>query len=303
MPLPDFSTLVAVDKEHLPELAAAWSTWVKWRPEVMRNPVLFVVDEKGDGVNTWHTQVSEFWRKSISEIVGDNQNIKYCFSQSSLDWPQRERMLTGLIAAVDHVETDWYLKLDTDTIAAGFKQEAAIGNWSISDDAGVVTHSGKCGSLSFGQWWEDEWFAGDAVLIASAWNYTKPYSYLDACDEWADKLIDKLQTSEDCRRLATGAHCMRTVTGNIARHPRIISYAMWGRTDWTRRMWRLCGGRLPCPSQDTTLWYAAVRGGWPIIRANQKKFGWVHCGSSLKRVRERAAIALQGWPRRSHERE
>lgn len=256
MALPEFTTIVGVDREHLPELAAAWPTWVKWRPEILENPILFVVDNGiNGGIPVYDIDAAV--GLSLSKI---NFRAVGCTLPNA--WPQRERMLTALVACVEHVKTPYYLKLDTDTVAVGTGPD--------------------------GRWWEDGWFEGGEggrpVIIASPWGYTKPFGYLDACDEWWEFSMGF--NAEESHRPP------RTITGSIAKHPRIISYAMWGRTDWTQTMWEMCNGRLPCPSQDTFLWYCADRGGWPIIRANQKRYGWQHCGSSLKRIRERAAIAL-----------
>lgn len=251
MSLPDFTTIVAVDAEHLPELAAAWPTWAKWRPEIMEGPVMIVADVRGP-----HAIDLTAWNEFLA-IVNRRLKLTVVECVTPLEWTQRERMLTALVACVENITTSTYLKLDTDTIAAG-------------------TGPG-------GKWWEDEWFTGDAVLTASAWGYTRPPEYLDRFDEWWDSFPHTGQTFK----------LDRHVVGGVAKHPRIISYAMWGRTDWTFKMWRMCDGRMPCPSQDTFLHACSVRGGWPIIRTNQKKYGWKHCGSSLKRVRERAAEALK----------
>lgn len=247
MALPEFTTIVGVDREHLPELEAAWPTWVKWRPEVVGGDVLIVAD-------------SRLMTEDVMHALPWEANPRIVWCDFPLDWPQRERMLTALVACVEHVQTPCYLKLDTDTVAVGTGPD--------------------------GKWWDDSWFDGGVdgpVIVASPWGYTKPAEYLDRCDEWWESFPASRQND---------ARPQRTVTGNIAKHQRIISYAMWGRTDWTQRMWEMCNGRLPCPSQDTFLWYCAARGGWPIVRANQKRYGWQHCGSSLKRIRERAAIAL-----------
>jgi hypothetical protein len=252
MTLPDFTTIVAVDAEHSPELAAAWPTWVKWRPEILRNPILIVVDE----------QLGEPLRWVARNFTFLPPKARFVPCGHPADWPQRERMLTGLVSCVEHVTTSYFLKLDTDTVAMNGGPD--------------------------GRWWRDEWFTGDAVLAASGWPYTKPASYLDCCDQWWESFPSAVSKPG-----IRGNPPSRRVVNGKAFHPRIISYVMWGRTEWTLRVWRACSGRLPCPSQDTTLWYAATRGEWPIIRCNQKQFGWSHCGSSLRRVRERAAEALK----------
>lgn len=248
MSLPDFTTIVGLDQEHLPEMLAAWPTWVRHRPQIPAHPVIVVADQ------------FVTWREITQVMTGINpQVVRFDWPA---DWSQRERMLTGLVRAVEWVRTEWFLKVDTDAVAMNGGPD--------------------------GRWWEDGWFSGDAVLIASPWGYTKPAENLTKCDEWWESFPITIN-----QRANAGERPPRTIAGNIAKHPRIISYAMWGRTDWTVRMWRLCDGRMPCPSQDTFLGYCAVRGGWPIVRAKQTRYGWTHCGSSLKRVRERAAEALK----------
>ena len=146
----EFTTVVGVDEEHLAELKLVWPTWAKHRPEILRNPLLFICDS----VNGL-----DFWKEKLSFVTADAVEL-VLWGLSDVD--QREKMLTGLVfAAAEHVRTPWYLKLDTDTVA--------------------VTPS---------QWIDSQWFEPDEQgrqpsFIASPWGYTKPPDAIDRLDAWA----------------------------------------------------------------------------------------------------------------------
>jgi len=153
--IPEFTTVVGLDREHIEELRAVWPTWVMFRPEIMRNPLLWVVDA--------------FSGITLQELQAfHHQNARAWW----WDWPthrgmevpaitQRERMLTGLVWAADSVETPYYLKIDTDVAAMGP-----------------------------GRWIETHWFEHDPVFVTSPWGYTKPADAIHRLDKWGDSISE-----------------------------------------------------------------------------------------------------------------
>ena len=153
---------------------------------------------------------------------------------------QREKMLTSLVKIpATEVTTKWYLKLDVDTIAT-----------------------------SSGPWIKDEWFITNPAYIAQGWSFSKPANVLEKLDDWGDTVPElskfpRLNIPYDPK--------MSRVFSK-----RITSWCFFGRTDWTSKIWNLCNGRLPVPSQDTLMYYAATRLGEHTIRTSMKKLGWDH---------------------------
>jgi len=160
---------------------------------------------------------------------------------------QREKMLTGFLhVPAREVRTPWYLKLDTDVIATGP-----------------------------GEWIKPEWFDADEqgelpVFIASTWGYSKPRYVMDLLDDWADGVIAFAGTSRLNLPYSSAAPKIR--------HPRIISWIFFGRTDWTREMTALLGtdGRMPFPSQDSFMFYCAQRLGCRQVREKMSEHCWAH---------------------------
>ncbi len=99
----DFTTFLAVDKEHLAELQTNWPFWVLHKPEILSQP-LFVARD--------------------SEVSVEDLAFLEHPDMKSQEWTypppasQREKMLASFVLlAPKVVETPWILKLDTDTLA------------------------------------------------------------------------------------------------------------------------------------------------------------------------------------------
>lgn len=147
----DFTTVVAVDDEHLKELEIAWPTWRLCRPEILARPLLFICDDR---------RTDAEWSEKLSFVDHQDKRIRVWRSDAPT---QRERMLSGLVfGTAQWVKTPWYLKLDTDVVAK--------------------THD---------NWIKSKWFEADSngrapVFVASPWGYTKPADAIDRLDEWAN---------------------------------------------------------------------------------------------------------------------
>ncbi|MDX1964958.1 MAG: hypothetical protein SFX18_17555 [Pirellulales bacterium] len=147
----EFTTIVAVDELHLPELRLVWPTWEMNRPEILKQPLLIICDGNRS-LSSWEEQL---------RFV--NHPEKRLVSWNMTDVSQREKMLTGLVVcAATKINTPWYLKLDTDVAA-----------------------------IRSGNWLDLSWFSPSQdgrmpVFIAPAWGYTKPANILTELDKWGD---------------------------------------------------------------------------------------------------------------------
>jgi hypothetical protein len=185
----------------------------------------------------------------VYQIIDYRRHKVSCtFVRPQDGWSQREVMLSWFVLDMPHhVTTSHYLKIDCDSLFLG------------------------------GDWIERNWFIADPVLIAPSWNYSKPNDTYDRLDSWA-ATVPSLARREPPHRVK---HHDRV------KSPRIISYVMFGRTEWTRQVAQWCGDRMPVPSQDGLLGYAAERGGFHYVRTRMPQ--WRHIG----RGGEKLAVAAR----------
>jgi hypothetical protein len=150
----DFTTLVAIDKEHREELFVAMPGWVK-RPAIAEHPIVILYDE---------LQLSVYDVKNVlagpassARIVPVSEVLPARIQQRGIT--QRERMLSAITYASgrrDIIQSPKVLKLDTDTAA--------------TDQLHCFTEA---------------WIEGDPVIAAPRWGYTKPGHWIDSLDCWA----------------------------------------------------------------------------------------------------------------------
>lgn len=147
----------------------------------------------------------------------------------------RERAFSAFVFGVaEHVDTTWFMKLDADT---------------------EVTKHGRF-----------EWPDYQAHTITSdPWHYTRVKGDREAKQHWLATL-DEWFGGEPIFPL-------NIPTWERHGHKRIRSYCHIEKTEFTRRVAKHCGARLPIPSQDTTVWYLATRWGESINRHKFRK--WV----------------------------
>ena len=167
---------------------------------------------------------------------------------------QRAKMLSAFVLGVaKHCQQSWYYKLDCDTI-----------------------------STSRAPWFKPEWMEGNPAWCGQKWGYTKPRSMLDELDKWAD-------TVPELRDLPAPA---REIRGDVAKHRRLISWAMLGNTEWLRKIVSWMDGRMPCDSQDTTISYVSSRLGSPVKYVDMKACGLSHVGRGGARLEQAVAEVL-----------
>lgn len=248
------TVIVAVDSPHIRELALSLPTWAVNVPGIARWPFLFIGDDD-DSI------------RDGREIFGESGIKRVEFARASdilpSDFPagnavtQRERMLTALAFAPLRVQTQLFLKLDTDTIALPGDGDGVVDSW-------CKIHS-------------------NTPIAAPRWGYTKPGHWLDTLDRWAD-------------RVAPGnAKPYRLPSGGVAKSPRIISYAMLGDTSFARECLMLNGNanRLPVPSQDTFYWYCAALLGREVLRLPTPRIRWRHAGGNMDKLQSLASEAVR----------
>lgn len=244
-----FTVVLAVDAEHFAELLAVWPTWTRFHPEIRSVRILIYCD-------TTLTPMSN-WSGMIRSRLGPNfWPIPWERNSALADVSQREFMLSAFVLDAPRiVPTDYWLKIDTDTIATA---------------SGPLVR--------------DEWLEGNPALFAQKWGYTKPPEYLDRLDRWA----------ESCELPIRNQPFRRKIVGNKANHRRVISYFMGVETAWSIKVAKACGRRMPVPSQDTLYHFAAARCGDFYRTIDVKAAGWRHVGSrSLERLRNAADEATR----------
>lgn len=275
MPETDFTTVIAVDRAHANQLEIVWPTWRLNKPELLERPIVFLADSLSEtGGN------DAFWGHRLAFATRDMRS-SWCIAY--WDWPcqyrdspcppeisQRERMLTALVKAAPWcVLTEWWLKLDTDLVAT-----------------------------AAGEWFDPLWFNGPEKIISSPWGYSKPANVIQRLDDWGDRHHDF--SAFDRLNLPP------TPGAEVLRHPRIISWCMFIRTQFSKLMSEWAGyrlrderadenpyRRLPIPSQDTYHWWACKRIGGDIRMVKFNRLGWshLHRDSTLRRA---VAEVLEG---------
>jgi len=247
--IPEYTTVIGVDRRHLEQLAHTWPTWQKHKSSILSHPMIVFYD---------YQQVSE---KEVREVVEHPHltTVPWPYlpgaqfkGDGSSKWenPQRNKMLCGFIhVAAKHVRTPYWLKIDCDVVATG------------RDD-----------------WINPDWFVGKPAIVAHRWTFTKPPNQMDLLDQWVDDNQDILIYFRDTKPL--DLHPKSPESERLS-HKRIISWCGLFQMDFT---W-LCAGasvatcvplNMPCPSQDGFMFYMAKRLGFSIMATNLKKLGWQH---------------------------
>lgn len=234
----DFTTIVGVDEQHLPELRLVFPTWQRHRPEMLRQPLLLVVD----------SVIAQ--RRGLFDFVYQANKRTSILSVPLSGEPQRERMLRALtVLAPLYVETPWLLKVDTDAPA-----KSSDPGWCSQALVAPAADGREC------------------AFCASPWGYTKPAIWIRKLEVWASK-VPELRGG-DPLPLATQLAANKD-QGSVTTPGRIISYVFFGRTDWLRWAAGLPGAPA-VPSQDTYHWYVAQRHRDFFRTVRMKKFGWDH---------------------------
>jgi hypothetical protein len=250
----DCTIVVAIDAQYVHKLWWSYQTWRRMKPEMAKMPLLIIADGSKNGspvildhaLYNFVRMAEGFGHPSIDVVAWDVPwDATYDYAT------QRERMLNALVfGPALYVKTPWYLKLDADTYATDKKL-----------------------------WLDEGWFAPvdgvEPVFVASPWGYTKPGDTLDILDDWGD-------TVEGLKHLPR-LNVPHEPGSDRVRSPRMASWVMFGQTNWLQEVVKLCPDqRLPVPSQDTFLYYAAARRKDYYYRVRMAFAGWGHVSRQHK---------------------
>jgi len=245
--MPDYTLVCGVDTKHLRQLAWVWPTWRLNKPSLLKHPMLVFYDRH------------QVYKEQVKEAV-DHPNLQIRpwppagvsyerIMEGKFGCPQRYKMLAGFVyIPAEFVQTKYWLKLDTDTVATG------------QDD-----------------WIDEEWFVDDPAIVAQPWSFTKPPDQMLKLDKWAST-IPCLSIESEPLNLIPKERSDRLG------HKRIISWCGFFNTEFTKE----CAGladlntylfQLPVPSQDGFHFYLAKRLGYGIVRKHMKDRGWEHWGT------------------------
>lgn len=260
----DYTLVVGVDRYHLEQLAWTWPTWRKHKPSLLDHPMLIFCDTKQIGMDDVrrvvdHPDLMVVEWNGVQHVEGDVEMPTDKWSD-----PQRYKMLSGFVhVPADHVNTKWWLKLDTDVVASG------------QDN-----------------WIDPSWFDGDPAIVCQPWGFTKPADQMLKLDRWVESNAERLRAMAERPPL----NLAPAPGSDRVRHKRIISWCGFFSTALTSLAARwadaTCGRRqLPVRSQDGLLWYVAIRLGLEVKRVQMKRLGWQHW-STMANVRAAAERAL-----------
>ena len=258
--IPDYTLVCGVDRKHLKQLHWVFPTWARRKPSLLSHPMLVFYDLEQLSGEIVEELVPH---PNLTTVPWPPAGVTYSGGSDKWSDPQRHKMFAGFVhVAAGYVETDYWLKLDTDVVAVG------------DDD-----------------WIDPDWFAEGPAVVSQAWGYTKPPGQMIELDEWVKRNPVYLGSFRLPLNLAPGPGADRL------RHRRIISWCAFFGTAFTAMCAGLadltCGeGQLPVPSQDGYMWYMAARAGLPIVRTNMKALGWEHW-TAERNIREAVERAMK----------
>jgi len=245
----DCTLVVGVDEKHLEQLKLSMETWYTNKPSLAQMPLVVFFDREQIKYNP----LDHLPLKSVDALAvpWPPVGVKYPEGDGT-KWrdPQREKMLSGFVhVPARFVNTEYWLKLDTDVVAVGNDY-----------------------------WIKDEWFDDIPDIVAHPWSFTKPANQMEVLDKWSEICIKNLPEFVDF--LPLELHPLNPDADRLG-HKRIISWCGFFNTVFTQlcsdMASRTCTtGRLPVPSQDGFMWYVSTRLRSSIRRVNMKALGWQH---------------------------
>lgn len=246
MSLPEITLVIGIDFKTVQQLEVSHRTWKLHQSKLYQWP--WVVFYDGCCPAFTNHSLNDLVKRGVvpeqtrfvpwPQCIGGN-------SRTPKFEHQRDRMLSGFCyVPAMHVQTPYWAKIDTDAIA-----------------------------LRASDWPRAEWFENLPEIVAPGWNYTKGLNYLGILEEWGDKT--RLKEKPRLGIPFDPTHLR-------VPHKRWCSWNSFYATGWTKLfvdMLHESGlerGTLPIPSQDSTMWYAAERGGMTVNKVNMKKFSWTN---------------------------
>ena len=270
------TVVVGIDAKTIEYLKVSVETWRLHRPEMWGMPWVLFWD--------W-TQIS---REQLC-MLASQLNVP---NLRTVQWPgggcppkseyesQRELMLSGHVWVPGaYVQTPWHMKIDADVIALGpsdWLQKAWFED-TCDTQGGTLECDADC----------------EPRYIAPFWGYTKGLNYLGRLEAWGDEVNWGPHGDHSRLNIPFDPTHLRVP------HKRMCSWVSYYNVAWERwlcsQLERTVGvGRLPVPSQDTTVWYAAERENKGLRNyriVSQKALNWTNC-SKLSSLKETAARVL-----------
>lgn len=248
-----YTTVLGVDSAHLSQLAITWPTWRRHKPSLLQQQmvIFFDKDSISDRQVRWVVD-----HPDLRVVAWPPDGVEYTGGDDKWTNAQRYKMLAGFVyVPAQHVNTQYWLKLDTDTVANGQDQ-----------------------------WVDERWFEDRPAIVAHPWGFTKPADQMVQLDKWASNRLEFIFT--DPLNIVPNPGWERVC------HKRIISWCGFFSQPMTcvaaGAARSYCGeGMLPVRSQDGYLWYFATRMRWGVKRISMKSLGWEHW-SQMKNIREAA---------------
>lgn len=263
--IPDYSVVVGVDKRHLDQLSTTLPTWAKSKPSLIQRPWIVFYDVHQVTEEDVYKVVKR--REDVVYVPWPPPNAKYDrMYEDRFGDPQRSKMLAGFVHVPGQVcRTEYWLKLDTDTIATGRDP-----------------------------WIQPNWFEGSPAIISHPWGFTRPPDQMLFLDQWVAKNKEQLSVLSSKPPL----NLVPEPNRDRLNHERIISWCAFFHTTITRFASsiarQVCGeGKLPVPSQDGYMWYVATRMGYDVVRTSMKRHGW-EVWSTRRNIQAAAARVLYG---------
>jgi hypothetical protein len=261
----DMTVVVGIDQRTARQLMVSWRTWALHRPLMWQLPWVVFHD--------W-TSPNGLYDKDVEHLLKDVMQVP---SVTFVRWPpkqpgydtfyksQREKMLSGFVhVPARHVESQWWMKIDTDALALDSKRP----------------------------WLEDEWFEPDEegnynAWIASRWGYTKPANQMQILEDWADN-------NHSLKRWPRVGYEPPAPDAKRFSHSRMASWLSFYNTRWTKRAsaYTDTPWQIPVPSQDGYHFYVSARRRDRVHRANMKRRGWTNC-SKIESLQQRAKEVLE----------
>jgi len=238
----DYTIVCGVDKKHLNQLRWVYPTWIKSKPSLLKQPMLLFYDQEQ---LTYGEVSQEINHPDITIVPWPPGDVVYeGISDDKWYDPQRYKMLAGFVHVPhQHIATNYWLKLDTDTVATG------------QDD-----------------WIDESWFENSPAIVSQPWSFTKPANQMLLLDGW-------LCLHPSLKNL-TPLNLIPKEGSDRLGHKRIISWCGFFKKTFTEHCSQCAmffgEPKLPVPSQDGYMWYMAQVMGMEVKRVQMKSRGWEH---------------------------
>ena len=232
------TVITACDGSYLDRLRRGWKAWT-WDLNILSFPMILYYDPAS-------TTPASF---NFTEEHPDCRLIPWEFPIAGDN--QRERMLSAFVfGPARDVLTPYWMKIDADVKTVGWTRDRNM------------------------RLYEESWKR--YVMVGQAWGYTRVKGdpgqtrhWVNVLDDWWKGLVATEALDLDDAPMFN----QQIGVAEKAKCPRLNSYVSMYQTEFTTKVAKFCGDRLPVPSQDTTMWYVAERMGKGWLGVQMKARG------------------------------